>query len=371
MPSAIQWEGVVKIAFSIHHSVRIALVGGVGLIASAVAPAGTIYFADLYLPDFESGSIRRVGTDGSGLVTLVDVGGGLLGVEVDQVAEKLYWSDSRNFVIRRGNLDGSDATDFVSSGLAFPSAMFIDPPNGRLYWGDQSLEELGAVNLDGSGPAPFLTVSFHRGIAVDAAAGHVYFTTSVTAATGRVMRAGLDGNDQVPLINPASSFFKPASIALDLPGGKMYWTDLVSATIRRANLDGSQMETVYTDPFGRSPRGLALDLENSRMYWGQDTEFEGVGGAIYVANLDGTNLDFVATGLGYVNDLVVVPGDVSPPCDGDVDGNGAVDLTDLATLLSNFGVSAGASREQGDLDGDTDVDLTDLAILLANFGATC
>jgi hypothetical protein len=59
------------------------------------------------------------------------------------------------------------------------------------------------------------------------------------------------------------------------------------------------------------------------------------------------------------------------PCPGDVDGDGDVDLSDLATLLANFGVSGGATPEQGDLDGDEDVDLSDLAALLANFGATC
>jgi len=53
---------------------------------------------------------------------------------------------------------------------------------------------------------------------------------------------------------------------------------------------------------------------------------------------------------------------------GDVDGDGDVDLTDLATLLTNFGTPSGATRGMGDLDGDGDVDLTDLATLLSNFG---
>ena len=53
---------------------------------------------------------------------------------------------------------------------------------------------------------------------------------------------------------------------------------------------------------------------------------------------------------------------------GDVDGDGDVDLSDLATLLANFGVASGATRSMGDLDGDGDVDLSDLATLLANFG---
>ena len=60
--------------------------------------------------------------------------------------------------------------------------------------------------------------------------------------------------------------------------------------------------------------------------------------------------------------------DVLCSIQGDVDGDGDVDLTDLAVLLSNFGCVGVCP---GDVDGDGDVDLTDLAILLSSFGATC
>lgn len=59
------------------------------------------------------------------------------------------------------------------------------------------------------------------------------------------------------------------------------------------------------------------------------------------------------------------------PCPGDVNGDGVVDLTDLAILLSNFGTLGGASLADGDLNGDEIVDLNDLAILLSQFGAVC
>jgi predicted outer membrane repeat protein len=57
------------------------------------------------------------------------------------------------------------------------------------------------------------------------------------------------------------------------------------------------------------------------------------------------------------------------PIPGDLDGDGDVDLSDLAQLLSNYGMTEGATYEDGDLDGDGDVDLSDLAGLLANYGA--
>ena len=60
----------------------------------------------------------------------------------------------------------------------------------------------------------------------------------------------------------------------------------------------------------------------------------------------------------------------APPCTGDINGDGEVNLTDLAVLLTNYGAS-NATPEMGDLDGDGDVDLLDLSMLLSNFGVSC
>ena len=57
-------------------------------------------------------------------------------------------------------------------------------------------------------------------------------------------------------------------------------------------------------------------------------------------------------------------------CVGDIDGDGQVDLADLAILLANYNASD-AAFEQGDINLDGVVDLNDLSVLLAHYGNVC
>lgn len=56
---------------------------------------------------------------------------------------------------------------------------------------------------------------------------------------------------------------------------------------------------------------------------------------------------------------------LTPICAEDLDGDGSVELSDLAALLACFGSTC------SDVDGDGDCDLADLARLLARFGGPC
>jgi hypothetical protein len=56
-------------------------------------------------------------------------------------------------------------------------------------------------------------------------------------------------------------------------------------------------------------------------------------------------------------------------CDLNVDG--AVDLSDLATLLAHYNETDNPGFDKGDLDADGDVDLNDLSEFLANYGMIC
>jgi len=328
--------------------------------ASAAHAAGVLYFADIFNPDFDAGTIRRVNSDGSGEEPLVTVGGGLRAVAVDAAAGKLYWADVNNFVIGQANLDGSDQISIISSGLEFPSALLLDPAAGNLYWGDQSSNFIYRAGLDGSNPIEFITSStFHRGLALDAQAGRIYWSTSPTATSGAILNADLNGFDIQTTI-PAAANSKPARIALHLGIGKIYWNDTVSDTIRRADLNGGNQQTIFQNFQGLDPRSIAIDTTDDMVYWGQDADFKLPFGQILRMNLDGTTNAFVAGTFGLVQDLVFVPSaptavtivSANPPADNPyVDGQQPfVDVLDTGDGPGlTHGIGGAATPAEGDV----------------------
>lgn len=113
----------------------------------------------------------------------------------------------------------------------------------------------------------------------------------------------------------------------------------------------------------------------------EDTDGDGVGDGCdncpAVANANQADCD--GDGLGDVCDddnsscVTTCPlaGCDDGGVDADFDNNCEVNLTDLATLLGNFGTSSGATNATGDTDANGDVSLTDLANLLGRFGNVC
>jgi probable HAF family extracellular repeat protein len=78
----------------------------------------------IYFGDIASGSIKRVNTDGSGLVTLVSDASFPYGIDVTDTS--IYWAELLNGVIRRCDLNGGNATELIS-GLTSPRGIVAAP----------------------------------------------------------------------------------------------------------------------------------------------------------------------------------------------------------------------------------------------------
>ena len=278
-----------------------------GLFASSSAQ---LYFNDLFHPTLETGHINRIEPNGTGYTQLVNTGGGVRGLALDLQGGKMYWADVNELKMRRANLNGTGQEDLFDlpggKEPAFPSAVAVHSSAGKLYWGDQTLGTLNRSNLDGSGQETLLSTPFHRGLAIDEMNGKVYWSTSTSQFKGEILRANLDGTGQETVVTSTDPEFKPNKIALDILGGKIYWTDYVFDIVRKSNLDGTAIQNLYVPPFNRNPQGIALDLQNGYVYWGQDIFIEEHDGKIMRMALDGSNPQDISLGYGHVTELFYV-----------------------------------------------------------------
>ena len=115
-------------------------------------------------------------------------------------------------------------------------------------------------------------------------------------AIGRGIRcANLDGSNIETVFILDSNI---SGLALDINEGKLYWMDDVYRNrgdqIRRANLDMSNIETVFITESDIS--NLTLDEDGDKMYWTK-REPSTLESEIWRANLDGSNIETLVTGL--------------------------------------------------------------------------
>ncbi|MCH8333302.1 IPT/TIG domain-containing protein, partial [Candidatus Sumerlaeota bacterium] len=151
------------------------------------------------------------------------------------------------------------------------------PTLGMIYWVGSG--HLARASADGAGVEELVSgLEGPDGVGLDLLRNRVYWTNMARGPHGSIQRAHLDGTpiqgDEKYLIQPGS-LTTGKEIELDLAGGKIYWSDRDGKRIQRANLDGTELETlisVFTRPGGEAiplenPVGMALDIENKKLYF--------------------------------------------------------------------------------------------------------
>jgi sugar lactone lactonase YvrE len=223
-----------------------------------------------------------------GLVTL----GLFFGAAGHARSDSMYWSDFfGGGDIQQANLDGSGQTSIIK-GLGQPAGITLDLAGSQMYFADYARGEILRANLDGSGQTILASrLGSLPWVALDLAHGYIYCTNFT--GRGRIQRANLDGTGLTTLVDQNLNY--PCCIALDVAGGKMYWTDSAEFSggigdIQRANLDGSGQEILISGL--PNPHGMTLDLANGKMYW-TDTADD-----IRRANLDGSGQEILIQGAG-------------------------------------------------------------------------
>ncbi|MDE2741759.1 MAG: hypothetical protein OXI58_09240 [Gemmatimonadota bacterium] len=218
------------------------------------------------------------------------------------------------------------------------------PAESKIYWLKEgfstmdltSHRSIAWANLDGSNDKTLVTprgVGIPEGLAVDEGGGQIYWTD---AGMGRIQRANLDGTNVETLLTELAV----QGLAVDAIRDQMYWTEPSTGRIQRANLDGTNVETLLTEL--EQPGNIVLEVDGSQIYW-----IELDPGRIQRANLDGTNVETLLALLENPVDLAVdADGDQIYWVEGELWNNCAV----LEDFCGPWERSDGRMR-RADLDG--------------------
>jgi len=264
----------------------------------------------VYWTDDIADRIQRSDEDGSHVEDVITGLDRPTGLDIDTVNGKLYWTN--NYQIRRADLDGSNSdVIYTDSSVTFDIKLDVD--GGKMYWThDNGSSRIMSANLDGSG-ATLINNSLDRPsyLSLDKANSQMYLTEF---GSGRVSRMKYNGTSVTTLQSgPTGS----VGSALDLVHGKMFWTGGASNDwIKRANLDGSSVETIVTGL--NAPQDIAYDADNDRIYW-----VDALNKLVQRANPDGSNVEtVVSSGLTRPRGIVLVDADQVPATGGSGGGPG-------------------------------------------------
>jgi len=168
------------------------------------------------------------------------------------------------------------------------STLFYLDLSGQVLRADTDGTNSAVIVQGASGSGP-------DGIAIDATAGHVYWTNmgKVSQDDGFILRADLNGNNVATIIPPGGTF-TPKQLKIDTQHKKLYWSDREGMRVMRANLDGSNIETLIVAGQGDVERkdqsrwcvGIALDVAGGKLYWTQKGGDNATQGTIKRASLE-------------------------------------------------------------------------------------
>jgi hypothetical protein len=167
---------------------------------------------------------------------------------------------------------------------------------GRLFALDLGGGRIFSLNPDGSGSKTLVTgCRLPDGLVVDLAPGYIYWTNMGIPHKndGSIERADLDGGNR-RFIVPEGGTFTPKQLHLEKKSRKLYWADREGMRVMRANLDGSQVETLIQTGEGEGDRhdpsnwcvGVTVDPICGQMYWTQKGAADSEHGRIFRASVD-------------------------------------------------------------------------------------
>ena len=261
-----------------------------------------IYWSSDPIPG--EGKIQRANLDGSQVETVIEGDYGW-DLAVDPTRGKIYWLRTG---IHWANLDGSQVEILLPrpNSLHNRDNLAVDPTGGKLYWVIEEYsnetrtrrKEILRANWDGSQVETVAGTIGAYGLAVDLTGGKLYWVIAQQGHKEEIRRANLDGSQVEILFSVVTGPYRGLrDFDVDLTGGKLYWA--TGGELWRANLDGSQQIRIISgseepgfDAFG--VENLAVDPIGGKLYWVHSIRYDHkYTREIRRANLDGSQVEIL------------------------------------------------------------------------------
>ena len=227
--------------------------------------AGHIYWTNMGVPSLNDGSIERADVDGKNRRTIVPRGAVFTPkqMQIDRENRMLYWCDREGMRVMRCNLDGSQLETLVdtSGGDDRPGSdatkwcvgITLDPKRRQIYWTQKGPEDAGLGRIcranveipmgENAANRSDIEVLFERlpepiDLELDLHHRVLYWTDRGDPPRGNtVNRASIEAKPDAPQV-VLTHLMEGIGIALDVPGDRMFLTDL-GGSVYCAKLDGS------------------------------------------------------------------------------------------------------------------------------------
>jgi len=208
----------------------------------------------LYFYDFGAEEIQRADLDGTGIEP---VWSGKTQMFAIDPGSRLGFVENDTYSIRAFPLDTPANISTVIPSAAVV-AFAVDPLNAQLYWSDHSgafTHGIMRAGFDGSNPVGVFgsPIYYPASIAVDPVNRRLYYNDGLGTHS-----VGLDGQGDRLDLPVSGQNAGPSDVALDVAGGKLYVSEEGADSVRRADLDGSNVEPLLNGAVVEAPEAIAL-----------------------------------------------------------------------------------------------------------------
>ncbi|CAH2305432.1 low-density lipo receptor-related 1B [Pelobates cultripes] len=274
------------------------------------------------------------------------------GLTVDHFERRIVWTDARSDAIYSALYDGTSMKEIIRGHEYLSHPFAVSLYGSEVYWTDWRTNTLSKANkwtghnvsvIQKTSAQPFDIQIYHPSrqpqapnpCAADNGKGPcshlclINFNGTAACACPHLMKLSSDkktchemkkflvyarrseirGVDiENPYFNFITAFTVPdiddvTVVDFDAAEERLYWTDIKTQTIKRAFINGTDLQTVISGDI-HSIRGLAVDWISRNLYW-ISSEYDET--QINVARLDGSLKTSVIHGIDKVQSLAVHP----------------------------------------------------------------